>query len=219
MIRAVLFDMDGLLFDSEAFYKAIWQEETARLGFDLHDGLYAKLVGVPNAVCERYLTEWFPGFPLAEFQKSWRAIRDDRRAAQGIPLKAGALELVTWLAEQGVPMGLATSSSQGSVARNRSHAPELFRFSTIMTIDKVSRPKPDPQIYELTAESLAVPLSACVIFEDSNPGMRAAIASGAAAIMIPDLATPESDVLAGATNIYPSLLEAQAQHQDWLRRA
>lgn len=218
MTRAVLFDMDGLLFDSEAFYKRIWQAEAARLGFDLHDGLYRHLVGVPNVLCEQRLEEWFPGFPLPEFRVTWKARRDELRAQEGIPLKPGALELVTWLHEQDIPLGLATSSSPGSVARNRLHVPELFLFSAVMTVDKVQRPKPDPEIYHRVSAELGVDASECVIFEDSNPGMRAAIASGARAIMIPDLLEPEPDVRDKASQIFSSLHEARTCHEAWLRR-
>jgi beta-phosphoglucomutase-like phosphatase (HAD superfamily) len=113
--RAVLFDMDGLLFDSEAALKVRWQREAARLGFDLSDGLYAELVGVPNVLCEQKLMQWFKDFPLDEFSRGWRsAALEEERLSGGIPPKTGALELVDWLHGKGVPMALATSSSRAS---------------------------------------------------------------------------------------------------------
>jgi len=212
---AVLFDMDGLLFDSEATLKVIWQREAARLGFDLNDTLYAHLVGVPNIVCEKKLMQWFKDFPLEEFRRNWRTVREEERLAGGIPPKTGALELLTWLEAQGVPMALATSSSRVAVDRNREAYPELFRFAVIMTIEQVVRPKPDPDIYHRACVSLGVDANYCVIFEDSNPGMRAAIASGARAIMIPDLVTPEAEVREGAARVYPSLTHALDNRDEW----
>ncbi len=212
---AVLFDMDGLLIDSEATLKRIWQREAASLGFDLNESLYVHLVGVPNVMCEQKLMQWFKDFPILEFRANWKAAREEERHSKGIPLKAGALELVAWLEGQGVPLALATSSSREAVERNREAWPELFRFTSIMTIEEVERPKPDPDIYQRTCARLGVDTAACVIFEDSNPGMRAAIASGARAIMIPDLVVPESHVRAGASRIYPSLAQALDSREEW----
>lgn len=212
---AVLFDMDGLLIDSEATLKLLWQDEAARLGFDLNDRLYAQLVGVPNVLCEEKLMSWFTDFPLDEFRRAWKAKREEQHASGGIPVKAGALELVAWLEEQGVPMALATSSSREAVRRHRRNSPALFRFASIMTVEQVVRPKPDPDIYLRTCACLGVAPRDCVVFEDSNPGMRAAIASGARAIMIPELVAPEAHVLNGAAHIYPSLDYALDKREEW----
>ncbi len=212
---AVLFDMDGLLIDSEATLKRIWQDCATRLGFDLSDGLYAHLVGVPNVLCEERLLSWFTDFPLDEFRRSWKATREEQHRSGGIPLKSGALKLVTWLEEEGVPMALATSSSREAVDRHRANWPELFRFSSIMTVEQVARPKPDPDIYLRSCACLGVAPADCVIFEDSNPGMRAAIASGGRAIMIPELVAPEPGVRAGAAHIYSSLVQALENREDW----
>ena len=212
---AVLFDMDGLLIDSEATLKRIWQDCAARLGFDLSDSLYAHLVGVPNVLCEQKLMLWFRNFPLDEFRSDWKATRAEQHNNGGIPPKAGALELVAWLEGQGVPMALATSSSREAVDRHRASWPKLFRFASIMTVEQVASPKPDPDIYLRTCAHLGVAPADCVIFEDSNPGMRAAIASGARAIMIPELVAPEPHVRAGAAHIYPSLNHAFDNREDW----
>jgi HAD superfamily hydrolase (TIGR01509 family) len=212
---AVLFDMDGLLLDTEATLKRIWQRESARLGFDLNDSLYAHLVGVPNVLCEEKLRCWFKDFPLAEFRANWKAVREEERRACAIPPMPGAVELVTWLDGQGVPLALATSSRREMVERNREAWPELFRFASIMTIEQIERPKPDPDIYLRTCAALKVQPGDCVVFEDSNPGMRAAIASGARAVMIPDLSVPEPDVREGAARIYPSLTQALARREEW----
>ena len=213
---AVLFDMDGLLFDSEAALKVRWQREAARLGFDLNDALYAEMVGVPNVLCEQKLMQWFEDFPLDEFRSGWRAAAlEEERLSGGIPPKTGALELVAWLEGQGVPMALATSSSRASVERKRSSCPQMFRFAAIVTIEHIVRPKPAPDIYHKACAELGVEAGNCVVFEDSNPGMRAAIASGARAIMIPDLATPEACVREGAARIYESLAHALDSRDEW----
>jgi beta-phosphoglucomutase-like phosphatase (HAD superfamily) len=101
------------------------------------------------------------------------------------------------------------------VERHSRAWPELFRFSAVMTIEHVLRPKPDPDIYHQASAMLGLEASDCVIFEDSNPGMRAAIASGARAIMIPDLAIPEDEVRDGAACLYPSLVHALERRDEW----
>jgi HAD superfamily hydrolase (TIGR01509 family) len=207
--------MDGLLFDTEVTLKRIWQQEAARLGFDLHDGLYADLVGVPNVLCEEKLMRWFKHFPLQEFRRAWKSVREEERQVSPIPPKAGARELLAWLGDQGVSMALATSSTREAVERNRRAWPEFFPFAVVMTVEEVERPKPDPDIYLKTCERLGVAARDCVIFEDSNPGMRAGIDSGARAIMIPDLARPEPGVRAEAAGLYESLTQALAKRADW----
>jgi HAD superfamily hydrolase (TIGR01509 family) len=112
-------------------------------------------------------------------------------------------------------MALATSSSREAVERHVQNFPELFRFASIMTIEQVDRPKPDPDIYLKSCLCLGAQPGDCVIFEDSNPGMQAAIASGARAIMIPELVEPEPRVRAGAAHIYPSLSHALNNREDW----
>jgi beta-phosphoglucomutase-like phosphatase (HAD superfamily) len=88
---AVLFDMDGLLLDTEVTLKRIWQREAARLGFDLGDDLYAHLVGVPNVLCEEKLMQWFKDFPLAEFRRNWKAVREKSAAPEASRPRRGPL--------------------------------------------------------------------------------------------------------------------------------
>lgn len=214
-LRAVLFDMDGLLFDTEATLKRIWQQEAGRLGYDLHDTLYRELVGVPNVRCEQKLMEWFQNFPLEEFRRAWKRVRELERSRNPVPPKKGAAELLARLDALGVPMALATSSSREAVERNREAFPQIFRFRAMVTIEQVERPKPDPDIYHQAARLLGVSTRECAIFEDSNPGMRAAIASGGRAIMIPDLVEPDPDVRDGAFARYPSLIRAGECMDEW----
>lgn len=213
---AVLFDMDGLLFDTERTLKNIWQNEARLLGYDLNDTLYARLVGVPNALCEVLLTQWFPGFPLVEFRRRWKDQREQEHNVSPVPPMPGAIEIISWLHAQGILLALATSSSVHAVERNRRAFPDLFRFSAVVTIEDVARPKPAPDIYRQACQRLGVLPNSCVIFEDSNPGMRAAIASGARSVMIPDLTAPEPDVIAGAFRVYSSLPVAMDCSREWL---
>lgn len=212
---AVLFDMDGLLFDTEATLKRVWQSEAAKLGFEITDDMFARCVGVPNAVCEAYLVQWLQDFPLEEFQRNWRQTSAAQRDSEAAPPRPGAVELIAQLEALGIPMALATSSSLRSVERNRNAYPEMFRFAAEITIEQVVRPKPDPDIYHRASARLGLRADQCVIFEDSNTGMRAAVASGARAIMIPDLVQPDADVRAGAYRVYASLNQALACMPEW----
>lgn len=215
---AVLFDMDGLLFDTEATLKRVWQSEAAKLGFVITDEMFARCVGVPNAVCEANLVQWLKDFPIHEFQRNWRRTREAQRDSEAIPPRPGAAEMLLRLYELQVPMALATSSSQRAVERNRQAFPDMFRFSAEITIEQVQRPKPDPDIYHRASARLGLSASQCVIFEDSNTGMRAAVASGARAIMIPDLVQPDEDVAKGAFRIYASLHDALERMPEWFGR-
>jgi len=106
MINAVIFDMDGLLIDSEKIYKYAWQEEAANLGYVLSDEIYADFVGVPIERCEDFLLEQFgKDFPLRIFQKGWRKRKEEIVRANGLLVKPGAIEMIQWLSECNIRLG------------------------------------------------------------------------------------------------------------------
>lgn len=206
MIRAVICDLDGLLFDSERRTRSAWQSAMRSLGHELDDVFYTTLIGRKIAISEGMVAERF-AVDVAMFRERWRAEHHELVASGPVPPCPGALELITWLEERSIPRAIATSSIRSDAERTL--GPALTRFNAIVTGDQVTRGKPDPEIYLRAAHALGIDPSACAALEDSEPGIAAAHAAGMRAMMVPDLKHPSDEVRAIAHGIYPSLIEAR----------
>ncbi|MFW5750832.1 MAG: HAD family hydrolase [Planctomycetota bacterium] len=204
-IAAVVCDVDGLLVDSESLYKCAWQETGAELGHPLRDEVFAAFIGVPEARCGELLLELFGAdFPLAGFAAGWHA-RVERWAQHGMPRKPGVDALLAAMAAYDVPLAVATAATRHSLERNLRPLDVAGRFAAVVTADDVDRSKPDPQTYHAACRAIGSAPERTLALEDSNNGMRAAIAAGCVAVMVPDILPADEDVAAGATAICPDL--------------
>jgi HAD superfamily hydrolase (TIGR01509 family) len=207
--HACIFDMDGLLIDSEPVNKKSWQASAANLGYALDEEKYTQLLGMRMRECELMLLRWFGNeFPLEKFRKHMYILRESIFNSEGIRFKQGARELLLYLKDTHVRCALATSSTTSEVNRYFNGSGLLSCFKTIVTAEHITNSKPDPEIYLLTCEKLAVPPAEAYVFEDSLAGMQAAFAAGCRAIMVPDLILPTVEIRQKAFKIYPSLLDA-----------
>jgi len=210
-VLAVVFDMDGLMLDTEPLYKVAWQDASAELGYVLDDGSYVRLVGRPTPDCERELVAQFgPGFPLDRFRGRWPELWHAQVAANGIQRKPGLLELLEFLEAQQLPLAVATSSEKADVALSLRHAGLDGRFPVVVTGDEVSRGKPAPDIYLEAARRLGVNPAACLALEDSEAGILAASRAGMRALLVPDWTQPSATAVQAAYRVLPSLHDARA---------
>jgi HAD superfamily hydrolase (TIGR01509 family) len=204
-VRAVLFDMDGLLIDTEAVYIDALQAAAVAMGLEMPIAFCHSMIGIPGPVCDGMIRDFYgPGFAFEAFSDHFD--EHARRAFEaGVPLKAGAVELLDFLAACGLPLGIATSSSRATVARYLGRAGLLDRFKAIATRDDVGRGKPHPDVYLEAARRLGVPPANCIAFEDSNAGLTAAHAAGTMAIMVPDIVQPTDEVRAKCLHVAADL--------------
>lgn len=196
-VEAVIFDMDGLMLDSEVVYLDAWSEAAAEQGFQLTEQLYRdEFVGRRNEDCEQILAErWGTGFDRQLFRARWPECWRERVQTGGMPMKPGLMEVLAEIDLAGVPRAVATSSDRRDA--EASLDPHGLRpgFSAIVTGDEVQHGKPAPDIFLKAAALLGASPSLCLVLEDSEAGVRAARAAGMLAILIPDLKRPAQAVV------------------------
>lgn len=191
--KGVLFDMDGLMLNSEVIYHAAWQQTIEQLGYRLEPQLYIDLVGRSNAESERLMRQIFgPAFPLETFAQQWSQRWQEQVQAQGIPLQPGLLELLDFLESQAIPKAVGTSSNREEAELSLKSTELWPRFQAVVTVDDVTAGKPAPDIFLRAAQKLGYDPAECLVLEDSNAGVQAATAAGSAVVMVPDLQVPSA---------------------------
>lgn len=185
---AVLFDMDGVLIDSERIAQDVTREASLHLGLALPARVVMRMIGLGRDALQRMLAVELGGdFPFERFQSEWET-RYQERIAMGVPIKPGVTEALAALAALGLPCAVATSTSTRFAHYKLEQAGLLAHFAVVIGRDAVPHGKPAPDLYLHAAKQLGVPAHLCWAFEDSLPGLTAAVASGARTHWVPDLA-------------------------------
>jgi beta-phosphoglucomutase-like phosphatase (HAD superfamily) len=193
-VRAVVFDMDGLLVDTETLVFKAMQETARALGAEMPLATFQRMVGLQHAHSDLIVLEHFgQDFDLAAWSASVsRHFREG--VAAGISLKAGVVEILDHLDDIGLPRAIATSSSLDSVQASLGPHELVGRFHALITRDVQTHGKPHPQPFLMAAEALGVAPQDCLALEDSHNGVRAAAAAGMMTIMIPDMLDPTEEM-------------------------
>jgi len=187
---AYLFDMDGLLLDTEQAYLDAAYDVLIPRGMAKPDveALFLSLVGASAAHTSVRLTEAF-GTAAAEIEAEWRDAHIANMDVK-VPVKAGVRTGLDRLAEAGVPCAVVTST-QGAMARHHLKRAGLTDyFKKIIAGDEVPANKPDPAPYQMAAKALGADPTRCAAFEDSDRGIASAVAAGCVSVQIPDLRPP-----------------------------
>lgn len=193
-IRGVLFDMDGLVLDTEKLYTRFWMEALHFYGFPMTREQALKMRAANSILGEENLHSFFG--PTADYKKC-RAKRIELMDAfieeNGVEPKPGIFELLDALEERGIPAAITSSSPRDRIEKHLGSLNLLHRFSAICSGYDVPWGKPAPDIYLHGAASLGLPPESCLALEDAPTGILAACRAGCVTVMVPDLDQPDGD--------------------------
>ena len=203
---AVIFDMDGVIFDSERAYIEVFRRFCARDGIDCDEATCLKAIGSTRENTRRiFLDAYGEDFPFDSYYSECR----DSLAESGVDLKPGVREIFTFLSDAQIPTALASSTSRASVVRMLTDAGLIDYFDAIICGDMITRSKPDPEIFFTAAAAIEKEPARCFVIEDSFNGIRAAHAAGMRPLMVPDLLQPDEALRALCEEVFPSLDEVR----------
>ena len=210
MSRAVVFDMDGVLFDSERIISQIWREISILDGIDLNQMEIAigKCTGLNHTDIGIFFNNHFGDeFDYSGFRKRAAEMFHKKVDTEGLPVKKGVYEILSYLSESSYKIGLASSSSTESIHKNLERAKITDYFQVIIGGDMVEHSKPEPDIYLKACSNLGVDPYGCFAIEDSPNGIRSAKAAGMYPIMVPDMIQPNEEITAILYKQYDSLID------------
>ncbi|MEA9787970.1 HAD family phosphatase [Xanthomonas campestris pv. raphani] len=206
--QAVIFDMDGLMLDSERAITACLAQAADEHGLQIEPAFWLRMVGTGDAACRRLLGERIGTTAMEHVLARCQGLYDAAVSA-GIAHRPGIIALLEFLNAHGMPRAVATSTQRPLALRKLAASDLLWRFDAVCTASDVAHPKPAPDIYLLAARTLGVDPAQCLVLEDSPTGVRAALAAGMTPIQVPDLLAPDAEVRALGHRIVASLRDAQ----------
>lgn len=206
LYKAVVFDMDGVIFDSERAVMQCWKEVASRHNIpDIEKAILACTGTTMVHTREIMLNLYGADFPYDEYARESSAIFHSRYDGGRLPMKPGVKELLTFLKEHDKKIALASSTRQQVVTDELRDAGVIEYFDRIICGDMVSRSKPAPDIFLKACEELNISPSDSYAIEDSYNGIRAAHAGGLHPIMVPDLLPADEEMQSLAEIVLPSL--------------
>ena len=211
--KAVIFDMDGVIFDSERCVIECWKVIADKHDVKGIEPVLMKCLGVTYEEGKKiFLKHYGADFPY-DVRKKERSDLYHKRYDNGrLPLKTGIRELLIYLKENGYKVGVASSTREAIVSKQLVDADLRKYFDNLTCGDMLERSKPEPDIYLMACERLGVKPEEAIAIEDSYNGIRSAYRAGMFSIMVPDLAEPNEEMKTLAGTILGSLVEVK----EWL---
>lgn len=207
-IEGVVFDMDGLLLDTEQIVKRTWTDVGTAMGYpDMGEQIYHTL-GFNRPRRKAYFESVYgPDWPDEEIVRRTVIRFNEIVESEGIPVKKGARELLAFLKEKGIKIGLATSTSEEHAKQELDEAGIWDYFDGRIFGSMVTKSKPDPEIYLKACAAIGVEPAHALALEDAPSGVESAYRAGLRVIMIPDMVQPSDEVRKMTWDVQESLLD------------
>ena len=206
--KAVIFDMDGVIFDTEKVYLDIWIEVFEKYGYKMTKELYVNVMGTGRKnVIKTFLENFGDDLPIEKMYEE----KDNQLfyiiENQGIPLKKGVKELFSMLKEKNYKIALATSAKRERVEKQIKDKWLKESFDAIVCGDDVEKGKPSPDIFLKAAKEIDVEAKDCFVVEDSPAGIKAAFSGGMKGIHVEDLKVADEEILKYCQKNFKNLQE------------
>lgn len=195
MIKAVIFDMDGLLLDTEKLLVRFWVQAANEAGFPMTREHALSLRSLHRKFAVPYLKELFgEGFDYKAVRSRRMELMSGYLSENPLELKVGAVELLTYLNESGIPAAVCTATDCERARDYLSRVGIYDRFDKIVSAAMVEYGKPSPDVYLYAIRQLGLPAGECMALEDSPNGVRSAAGAGCVTVMVPDLTEPDEEL-------------------------
>lgn len=207
-IQGIIFDMDGVLFDTERVSKDAWEIVGKKWGYDIGEEFLSPLRGGNIEQTKAAFLEKFG--EKFDFDTIWQEKRDiclESYREHGVPVKKGVRELLQYLRLEGKKIAVATGSSRHQTMWNIKNAGIEEYFDTLTCGDEVKNSKPNPEIFQITAKKLSLLPKECLVIEDSLNGVQAALQGGFHVVMVPDLTMPTDEIVQKVDSVLEDLIK------------
>lgn len=206
--KAIIFDMDGLLLDTEKICWECFRSACKQFNYDPDFNIYKRIIGRSATEGNKILSEALKDFiPYETVNPIWNKLYHDAIENNPIPLKKGVREFLEHVSKLELKLAVATSTGYDLAVKKLKNTDLYKYFEVVVAGDQVTNSKPDPEIYLTVADKLGVDPKDCLAFEDSDNGTLAAHAAGMTVIQIPDMIEVSDEVKALGHRIVGSFEE------------
>ncbi len=196
MIKGAVFDMDGLMFDSERLVYEIWQNMMTSDGYAYSFEIFKQTIGLRRTATEKIYKSMFGSdFDYDGYKAKSRTLFMERIERDGVPVKKGLYEILEYLKSRNLKISLATSTSSQTALKLLKKAQVYKYFDAFVCGEDVTCGKPHPEVFLTAAKRIGIEPCGCVAFEDSINGIKSAYAAGMVTVMVPDLLKPGEELM------------------------